>query len=89
MSENLKKLIEIQRDYFTPQEVAPILGCSPMALRYQAKEHPEKLPFKVLVLGTRVRILRASFLACMGYEEEVPETIRILPKSSTKTVKLP
>lgn len=80
MSDNLRALLEIKRDYYTPNEVAKVLGCDPHAIRVQAKTCPEKLGFRVIVIGCRVKIIRSSFLNYMGVDEQPTETIIALPK---------
>ncbi|MBS7225293.1 MAG: hypothetical protein KH050_08125 [Clostridiaceae bacterium] len=80
MSDALRELIAIPRDYYKPGEVAKVLGCDPQKIRIMAKQHPEKLGFRVIVIGSRVKIVRASFLRYMGVEEPDTETIIALPK---------
>lgn len=84
MSDNLRALLDIKRDYYTPNEVAKVLGCDPHAIRVQAKTCPEKLGFRVIVIGCRVKIIRSSFLNYMGVDEQPTETIIALPKHARK-----
>ena len=39
-----------------------VLGCDPHYIRLEARLHPEKLGFPVIVIGKRVRIPRAAFV---------------------------
>ena len=82
MSDALRDLMKIQRDYFKPEEVAKVLGCHPQTIRIAVKKHPEKLGFRVIVIGTRIRIVRASFLRYMGVDEPDTETTFMLTKSA-------
>lgn len=66
MSEKMKALLANGRDYFTPCEVASVLGMNPQAVRILARENPERLGFPVVVSGSRVKIPRQPFLKFMG-----------------------
>lgn len=50
------------KDFLTPAEVAPALGCDPQTLRVWARKKPEWLGFPVSVIGSRVKIPREGFL---------------------------
>jgi len=52
-------------DMLTAAEVADVVGASPITIRAQAHECPEKLGFPVVVLGNRVRIPRLAFIRFM------------------------
>ena len=52
----------LDREYLTPAEVAPVLGCDPQDIRVAAKERPDLLGFNVCVVGTRTKIPRRGFL---------------------------
>lgn len=61
--ENIKKSTEI---WVTPNDIAPILGCNPQAIREQAKANT--LPFAFYMSGAkqgRIKINRESFLNFM------------------------
>ena len=53
------------RDYLTPTQVAPILGCNPYSINVWAKQRPDDLGFPVCIIGTRVRIPRLPFIQFM------------------------
>lgn len=53
----------------TPADVAPVLGCDAQDIRVAAKLAPERLGFSVSVIGTRVKIPRASFLKFLGVND--------------------
>lgn len=60
---------EIRRSnqvFLTADEVAPVIGCNPQAIRVQAHADPLKLGFPVVVIGRRVRIPRAGFIEALG-----------------------
>ena len=61
--EMLKQLEQSQDLFVFADEIAPIIGVKPSTLVYQAK-HPNgnPLPFKFVVLGTRVHFNRLSFI---------------------------
>lgn len=53
------------KEVLTPAEVAPVLGCDPQDIRVAAKQHPERLGFNVMVIGTRVKVPRLAFIRWM------------------------
>jgi len=61
--EHLKELEKSQDLFVFADKIAPVIGVKPETLVYQAK-HPngKPLPFKFVVLGTRVHFNRLSFL---------------------------
>ena len=61
--EMLKQLEQSTDLFVFADEIAPIIGVKPATLVYQAK-HPngKPLPFKFVILGTRVHFNRLSFL---------------------------
>ena len=52
--------------WLTPADIAPILECDPNLIRRQAQTNPELLGFPVVVLCSRVKILRKGFLEFIG-----------------------
>lgn len=52
--------------WLTPAEIAPVLECDPNVIRRQAQTNPELLGFPVVVLCSRVKILRKGFLEFIG-----------------------
>lgn len=64
----LNELREYPREFLTPAEVAPILGCDPQDIRVQARLAPERLGFNVAVIGTRVKVPRLAFIKWMEGE---------------------
>ena len=68
MSETLRELIALNRDYFVPAQVAEVLGMDAQAIRILGRRSPERLPFPVIVAGSRVKIPKIPFLRYMGVD---------------------
>ena len=68
MSETLRELIALNRDYFVPAQVAEVLGMDAQAIRILGRGSPERLPFPVIVSGSRVKIPKIPFLKYMGVD---------------------
>lgn len=66
----LEELRTTTRETVSPTEAAPLLGCSPYSITLQAREHPERLGFRVSVIGRRTRISRRSLLQFLTGEVE-------------------
>lgn len=62
----LDEMRSLDREYLTPAEVAPILGCDAQDIRVAAKQRPEMLGFNVSVIGSRVKVPRRAFINWMG-----------------------
>lgn len=45
-----------------PKDIAPVLGVDPQSIRMQAREAPEKLGFRVTVIGGRSYFPRLPFI---------------------------
>lgn len=61
------QILESEKDFLVPREVAEVLGCAPYSINVQAKEDPGKLGFPVVMLGTRVLIPRLAFIRWVNY----------------------
>lgn len=61
----LEKIKKIEREYLLPNEVAKVLDCNPHYIRLQARSNPELLGFKVICIGSRVRIPKIPFIKFM------------------------
>lgn len=53
------------REFLTPAQVAPIIGCDPQDIRVAARQCPERLGFNVAIIGSRVKIPRRAFIRWM------------------------
>lgn len=62
----LDELREYPKEYLTPAQVAPVLGCDPQDIRVQARTAPERLGFPVIIIKSRTKIPRVPFLRFMG-----------------------
>lgn len=71
----LEALIVSDKLMLTPSDVAPVLGCDPYAINIQAREDASKLGFPVIMIGTRVKIPRLSFLQFIGGIQNVTVTL--------------
>ena len=70
MKMTMNDVRESRRLWLTAEEIAPIIGCNPHAIRLQAHEDPGKLGFPVIVTGRRVRIPRVGFLEAIEGREK-------------------
>ena len=68
MSELLRELIALERDYFVPAQVAEVLGMDAQAIRILGRRNPERLPFPVIVSGEHDKIPKIPFLKYMGVD---------------------
>ena len=57
--EDIKKM---SKEILTPGDVAPVLGCDPNVIRYQAAEDVKQLGFPASKIGSRVKIPRKAFI---------------------------
>lgn len=57
--QDLKKL---KKEVLTPCDVAPILGCDPNVIRFQARQDIKQLGFPAAKIGTRIKIPRRAFI---------------------------
>lgn len=58
----LQEIKALDREYLTPAQIAPILGCDPQDIRVAARLRPDLLGFSVSVIGTRVKVPRLAFI---------------------------
>ena len=58
----LNEIRNCPKDFLTPAQIAPILGCDAQDIRLTARLHPERLGFNVAIIGTRTKIPRLGFL---------------------------
>lgn len=61
----LKDLEKTEGEILLPADVAKVLRVNPESIRLQARECPERLGFPVVIVGNKVIIPKAGFLAHM------------------------
>lgn len=61
MADNIETLRDWPEWYLLPTQVAPILKWDPQYIRIVARTYPERLPFEVVVHGTRTQIPKKPF----------------------------
>ena len=61
----LKDIKGMEKDVITPGEAGQVLGCDPQRIRLVAREHPERLGFPVILIGSRIKIPRLAFVRYM------------------------
>ena len=58
-----------RKEFLTPKDIAPVLGCAQYSINVQVAEDIEKgansLGFAIIKIGTRVKIPRLAFIAYM------------------------
>ena len=57
--EDIKKM---DKEILTPGDIAPVLGCDPNCIRFQAKQDIKQLGFPASKIGTRIKIPRKAFI---------------------------
>ena len=60
------------KDFLTPSDVAPVIGCDPYSINVQAKTDIHALGFPAALIGTRVRIPREGFIHWVKYGYGLP-----------------
>lgn len=58
----IKEMRASDKAFLTCADIAPAIGSDPHALRIEARKPDSRLPFPVLLIGTRVKIPREGFL---------------------------
>ncbi len=66
MESKLAELKASDKIWITPAEAAPFLQCDPNYIRRCAKDSPDKLGFQILMINSRIKINRKSFLSYLG-----------------------
>lgn len=62
----IQAIIDSDKEFLTPAEIAPVLGSDPHSIRVAARQRPELLKFEFIVLGNRTKIPRIPFLRYIG-----------------------
>lgn len=79
--ETLDEVRKSDKPFLIPDDIAPILGCHPQAIREEARDR--RLPFPVILIGNRTKIPRLPFIEFMtkfpgntgGGEDDHPESV--------------
>lgn len=66
MKKTLEDLIAMKKDFFTPEEIAGVLGTTGQTIRVTAHLRPELIGFEFTFCGNRMKIPRIPFLRFMG-----------------------
>ena len=70
----VEELKNSDKEMLTPQDIAPILGCTQYKITIQARQDKHdgvnSLGFPVMVIGTRVKIPRRPFMDFLGLKED-------------------
>lgn len=62
-----QEIMESDKDFLIPKDIAPVLQCDQYSINVQAKADPAKLGFPVCLMGSTVRIPRLGFVHWMMY----------------------
>lgn len=66
MKKTIKDLKAMDKPFFTPDDIAGVLGTTAHAIRCTARQHPELIGFEFTFCGNRMKIPRIPFLRFMG-----------------------
>ena len=58
----LDDIKNMDKEILTPGDVAPLLGCDPNILRFQAKQDIKALGFPAAKIGSRIKIPKDGFI---------------------------
>lgn len=75
----LEDLINMDKPFLTPADIAGVLGSNPQTIRVAARQRPDLIGFTYTFVGNRMKIPRIPFLRFMGVD------ISITPNSDTDT----
>jgi len=64
--EAIQAIVDSDKVFLTPADVAPILGMDPHSIRLIARQRPELLKFEFIISGNRTKIPRIPFLRYIG-----------------------
>ncbi len=64
----LTEIENLEKEYLTPVQVAPLLGVNPYTINKQFEEDKEALGFNVAKIGKNIRIPRIGFINFMKGE---------------------
>lgn len=72
--EAIQAIVDSDKVFLTPADVAPILGMDPHSIRLTARQRPELLKFEFILSGNRTKIPRIPFLRYIGINVEPQPT---------------
>lgn len=72
--EAIQSIVDSDKVFLTPADVAPILGMDPHSIRLIARQRPELLKFEFIISGNRTKIPRIPFLRYIGINVEPQPT---------------
>lgn len=72
--EAIQSIVDSDKVFLTPADVAPILGMDPHSIRLIARQRPELLKFEFILSGNRTKIPRIPFLRYIGINVEPQPT---------------
>lgn len=58
----LSEIKALDKEFLTPAEIAPILGCDAQDIRVTARQRPDLIGFNFTFVGTRMKIPRRAFI---------------------------
>ena len=58
----IQDIKNMDKEILTPGDVAPVLGCDPNIIRFQAKQDISQLGFPAAKIGSRIKIPRLAFV---------------------------
>ena len=58
----IEDIKNIDKEILTPGDIAPILGCDPNVIRFQAKQDIKQLGFPAAKIGSRIKIPKKAFI---------------------------
>lgn len=70
----IQAIVDSDKVFLTPADVAPILGMDPHSIRLTARQRPELLKFEFILSGNRTKIPRIPFLRYIGINVEPQPT---------------
>lgn len=72
--EAIQSIVDSDKVFLTPADIAPILGMDPHSIRLIARQRPELLKFEFIISGNRTKIPRIPFLRYIGINVEPQPT---------------
>lgn len=66
MKKTLDDLKAMDKAFFTPDDIAGVLGTTGHTIRQTARQHPELIRYDFTFSGRRMKIPRVPFLRHMG-----------------------